>query len=259
MLTLTTQGAVATLTLNRPDKHNAFDDALIAQLTQTFQDVAQRDDIRVLVLTGAGASFCAGADLAWMKKMRDFSEAENRADATQLSNMLQALDTLPQVTIARVNGQAFGGALGLIACCDLAVAVENARFCFSEVKLGIAPATIAPYVVRAIGVKNARRYCLTAERFNAASAQQIGLVNEVCPTDALDTQVQTWLNALLHNGPHAMRATKALLRDIANPSHASDITQQTIALIARLRVSAEGQEGLGAFFEGRPPAWSAGN
>lgn len=245
---------VATLTLNRPDVHNAFDDGVINALIDAMAELRERDDVRVLVLSAAGKSFSAGADLGWMKRMASYSEADNLADAKQLAILMADLYSFPCPTLAVVQGAAFGGALGLISCCDIAIATDNASFCLSEVKLGLAPAVISPYVIQAIGPRAASRYFLTAERFNAATARDLGLVHEVATSEALSGVAEQLLTTLLANGPHALRATKKLIQTV-RPASGEELFAYTTELIAKLRVSAEGQDGLSAFFDRRPPAW----
>ncbi len=255
ILTLTTDDrGVATLKLNRPEVHNAFNAELIAELTDAFDQVSEQ--ARVLVLTGQGHSFSAGADLNWMRAMAEASESENHKDAERLANMLRKLDQLPCPTIARINGHAFGGGVGLIACCDLAVAMESAKFGLTEVRLGLAPATIAPFVVPKIGVKHARRFMLTGERMNVDTAIRIGLVSAAMPAAHLDGHVNDLVDLLLAGGPHAQAHVKELIRTIT--VHAGDPTEldrRTSEMIATLRVSREGQEGLNAFLEKRKPSW----
>lgn len=246
---------VATVTLNNPDKHNAFDDHMIADLTRTFTEIAGRDDIRCLVLASQGKSFSAGADLGWMKRMASYTFEQNLADANALANMLKALNFLPQPTIARIQGAAFGGAVGLASCCDIVIASTNASFCLSEVKLGLIPATISPYVVNAIGLKASRRYFLTAERFAADKAMQLGLVDEVVAIEALDTMVRQMIDTLLANGPVAVQQAKKLALDVAGQTIDQTLLTDTSERIAAIRVSDEGQEGLNAFFDKRKPAW----
>ncbi len=246
---------VATVTLNNSDKHNAFDDEIIAELKRLFTEIAQRDDIKVMVLASTGKSFSAGADLGWMKRMASYSYEDNLNDANLLAEMLYALNFLPQPTIAKIQGAAFGGAVGLASCCDIVIASNKASFCLSEVKLGLIPATISPYVVNAIGLKACRRYFQTAERFFADKAQQLGLVDEVVEPDALDHSVSTMINTLLSNGPKAVQAAKQLVFDVAYQKIDKTLLTDTSERIARLRVSAEGQEGLSAFFEKRSPVW----
>ncbi len=256
LTTITDDLGVTTLTLNRPAVHNAFNAELIAALSAAFERVSA-DGSRALILTGAGQSFSAGADLNWMQAMAEASEADNRADARRLAAMLRQLDQLPCPTVARVNGPAFGGGVGLIACCDLAVAVESARFGLTEVRLGLAPATIAPFVIGRIGSSAARRYILTGERFSAAEGERIGLVNQVVCTEALDQSVSEMIDALLAGGPHAQRHIKDLIARIGEHQGSTDeLDQQTAEMIAALRVSREGQEGLHAFLEKRPPSWT---
>lgn len=246
---------VATVTLNRPEIHNAFDDDLIRQLGETFDQLARSGAIRALVLTSNGKNFSAGADLNWMKRMADYSEEENRTDAATLAAMLYKLDSFPAPTIARVQGAAFGGAVGLVSCCDIAIATERASFCLSEVKIGLLPATISPYIINAIGTRQARRYFVTAERFSAQRAQEIGLVSEVVPEAELDLTVQKLVNSITNNGPNAVAMSKQLAMSMSNRVINEELQGQTSALIAAVRVSPEGQEGLSAFLEKRAPSW----
>jgi len=246
---------IATVTLNNPDKHNAFDDGVITELTQVFNDIAQDQDIKVMILASTGKSFSAGADLGWMKRMASYSYEENLNDANALAAMLKALNFLPQPTIAKVQGAAFGGAVGLASCCDIVIASNKASFCLSEVKLGLIPATISPYVVNAIGQKASRRYFQTAERFFADKAQQLGLVDEVVELTDLDKSVEDMVNTLLSNGPEAVRQAKQLALDVAFQDINDELLQITSERIAAIRVSSEGQEGLSAFFEKRSPKW----
>lgn len=246
---------VATVTLNNPDKHNAFDDNIIAQLTQIFMEIAERDNIRVMILASTGKSFSAGADLGWMKRMASYSYKENLSDANALAKMLKALNFLPQTTIAQIQGAAFGGAVGLASCCDIVIASNKASFCLSEVKLGLIPATISPYVVNAIGQKASRRYFQTAERFFADKAQQLGLVDEIVNLEELESTVIDMVNIILKNGPHAVREAKQIALDVAYREIDEDLLINTSERIAAIRVSEEGQEGLTAFFEKRPASW----
>lgn len=256
ILTDIDERGVATITLNRPERHNAFSDAVIAELTETFAAVAVDPRSRVMVLTGAGKSFSAGADLNWMRKFVDYSVEENMADARKLSAMLEALNTISLPTIACVNGPAFGGGVGLVACCDMAITVEAAQFSLSEVKLGLTPATISPYVVAAMGARQARRYFLTAERFDAYAAQAMGLVHEVVPdADDMAGMRDDLINAILGNGPQAVAAAKDLIRAVAGKPVDDALQNETARRIAERRVSAEGQEGLAAFFDKRKPNW----
>ena len=246
---------VATVTLNQPEKHNAFDDVIIAELTNTFTQINANDKVKLMVLAAKGKNFSAGGDLNWMKRMVDFSYEENLADAKKLAVMLQTLNSLSVPTIARVQGAAYGGAVGLVSCCDMAVAADKASFCLSEVKVGIAPATISPYVIAAIGSRAARRYFLTAERFSANTAQALGLVSEVTQVEELDAELEKLITALLANSPNAIRASKQLINDVEHRSIDDQLMSHTSDVIARLRVSEQGQEGLNAFFEKRSPSW----
>jgi len=246
---------IATVTLNNPDKHNAFDDVIIKQLTTIFQKIALRDDIRVMVLAANGKSFSAGADLSWMKRMASYSYEDNLKDANALAQMLKALNFLPQTTIARIQGAAFGGAVGLASCCDIVIASTKASFCLSEVKLGLIPATISPYVVNAIGLKACRRYFQSAERFFSDKAIQLGLVDEVVEPETLTAEIEKMVTTLLNNSPQAMRQAKQLAFDVAYKNIDDNLLKETSERIALIRVSDEGQEGLSAFFEKRSASW----
>jgi methylglutaconyl-CoA hydratase len=246
---------VARITLNRPDRHNAFDDALIAELTAELERLDDDPAVRVVVLTGAGASWSAGADLNWMKKMAGYGRAENLADATALAAMFKTLHRLSKPTIARVHGAAFGGGVGLVACCDIAFAAHDTAFSLSEAKLGLIPATVGPYVVEAIGVRQARRYFLSSERFSAAEAFRIGLVHDISPIDELDGKVNELLGALLVAGPQAQVEAKALIRAVGHRPIDNEMIADTADRIARVRGSAEGKEGVSAFLEKRSPSW----
>lgn len=246
---------VATLTLNRPKKHNAFDDSLIAALTNALTALGPNDAVRVVVLAAEGKSFSAGADLNWMRRTADFSHAENYRDALALAELMHTLDTLPQPTIARVQGAAIGGGVGLVACCDLAVAADKAVFAFSEARLGLIPAVIGPYAVRAIGERQARRYFVTAERFDARQAQRLGLVHEVVPAAELGGRVDELVDTLLANGPQAMRAAKRLACDLSAARIDRVMLEDTARRIADIRASDEGRDGVGAFLEKRGPKW----
>jgi methylglutaconyl-CoA hydratase len=248
---------VLTLTLNRPEVHNAFDEELIACLSDTLERVARDPQVRVVVLTGAGDSFSAGADLNWMRDMARAGAKQNEHDALLLARLLRVLNYLPQPTVARVNGAAMGGGLGLVACCDVAVASHTARFALSESHLGLAPAVISPYVFRRIGEGQARRYFLTGERFDAAHALTIGLVHETAPPEQLDATTTRLASQLLKGGPQALIKCKKLVFHAAghNPDRQLELDQATARLIAQLRVSGEGQEGMAAFLERRTPSW----
>ncbi len=249
------EGGVARMILSRPEKHNAFDDAVIAAFTEALESVATDPAVRVVVIAGEGKSFSAGADLDWMRRMADYGEADNLADARALAVMLRTLNELPKPTIARVQGATFGGGVGLVACCDIAVASKAAIFCLSEARLGLTPSTISPYVVAAMGANNARRYFLTAERFDAAAAERIGLVHVVAAPERLDHTVDDLVAALLQNGPLAIAECKQLIRRVASGPVDAAMIEDTAQHIARVRASAEGKEGVRAFLEKRPPAW----
>lgn len=246
---------VVRLTLNRPEIRNAFDGVLISDLTLCLDALAADKEIRALVLTGAGAAFSAGAELNWMRASGEQGDHENFQDALRLAGVMRRLDTMPMPTIARVNGAAMGGGVGLTACCDMAVAADGALFALSEVKLGIIPGAISPYVLRAIGPRNARRYFLTGERFDAATAYRIGLVHEVAAADALDATVDALLAELLSAGPTAVRAAKDLIHHVATKEIDDLLTRDTAQRIAHQRVTAEAKDGLSAFLEKRKPGW----
>ena len=246
---------VATVTLNRPEKHNAFDDALIAELTHLFKQIGEDKNVRAMVLQANGQSFCAGADAGWMKRMADYSFDENVADAKKLADMLWHLNYMPKPTIARVQGATYGGAVGLVACCDMAVASKLSKFCLSEVRLGLIPATISPYVISAMGERVARRYFMTAEVFSARRARRLGLVGETVTEEELDTTIEDLLNNILRNGPQAVSAAKQLIFDVKNQPGEEEVIEKTCLRIATVRVSDEGQEGLSAFLEKRKPNW----
>ena len=256
-LQILADGPVRRLRLDRAELHNAFDAGLIATLTAALAEAGADPDVRVVVLEGAGASFSAGADLNWMRGMAAASEAENRADSLALARLMRTLDELPKPTIARVHGAAFGGGVGLVACCDIAIGVPEAKFGLTESKLGLLPAVISPYVIAAIGTRNARRYFATAEIFDAAEALRIGLLHQVVPIDQLDAAMQKQVALLLKAGPIASASAKRLVRDVAAHADGAKHDADNAALIARLRVSPEGQEGLAAFLDKRPPAWTA--
>ena len=252
---VTKRNGIAVVTLNRPEVHNAFNEVLIAELTAACGDLAADADVRVVVLTGSGPSFCAGADLNWMKKMAGFSRKQNAADAAALAEMLRALNELPKPTVARVHGNVFGGGVGLVACCDIAIAAAEATFSLSEGRLGLIPATISPYVVEAIGARQARRYFLTAERFEGAEAYRIGLVHDLVPIAQLDDRINETLGPLLMAGPAAQRECKALIRAVAHKPIDAGVIADTVQRIADVRASPEGKEGVGAFLGKREPSW----
>ncbi|HSR64042.1 MAG TPA: enoyl-CoA hydratase-related protein [Xanthomonadaceae bacterium] len=251
------EAGIARLRLNRPALHNAFDAALIAMLTDALARVGADPGVRAVVLEGEGASFSAGADLNWMRGMASASEADNRDDALALARLMRALDELPRPTIARVHGAAFGGGVGLVACCDIAIGAPEAKFGLTESRLGLLPAVISPYVISAIGARQARRWFATAEIFDAREAHRIGLLHEVVEAEALDRAVQRQLDLLRKAGPRAAAAAKALVRRVAAGGGGAAVDAANADLIAALRVSAEGQEGLSAFLDKRRPAWSA--
>ncbi len=252
------EAGVARLTLNRPEVHNAFNDDLIAELTAALVRLEQDPAVRAVVLAAAGKSFSAGADLNWMKRMAGYSEEENRADARGLAGLMRSLNELAKPTVALVQGAAYGGGVGLVACCDIAIAATRASFCLSEVKLGLIPAVISPYVIAAIGERAARRYFVTAERFDAETALRLGLVQEVVAPEALEAAGRQVLDALLAGGPAAQAAAKRLVRDMAGRPIDDALVEETAKRIAEIRAGAEAKEGVSAFLEKRPPAWQGG-
>lgn len=249
-----TRDHVRFITLNRPERHNAFDDAVIQELTAAFETTATESRLRAVVLDSLGRSFSAGADINWMRRMADYDRDRNLSDARALARLMQVIDTCPHPVIGVVQGPAYGGGVGLAACCDLVVAASEAVFCLSEVKIGIIPAVISPYVVRSIGVPAARRYFLTAEVISAAVAREIGLVQEVVPAEGLEATRDCWLAALKTNSPHAVTSAKGLVAHLA-PIDAAMI-EWTAERIADLRASDQGREGLKAFLERRKPSWA---
>ena len=253
-VTYSHQGKVATVTLRRPEVHNAFNAQLVKELTMACTELSANEQLHAVVLTGDGPSFSAGADLRGMKAATDLSEEDNLNDALRLADLLYTINTLPCAVVGRINGTAIGGGVGLVAVCDIVIAAENARFAFSEVKLGIAPAVISPYVVRKIGEGNTRVLFLTGERFSAARAREVGLVHSVMPLESLDDAVQKTLSELLTSGPQAIRACKTLALNVGSMDYQTG-RRYTAETIARLRVGTEGQEGLRAFLEKRTPGW----
>ncbi|MEW6687550.1 MAG: enoyl-CoA hydratase/isomerase family protein [Pseudomonadota bacterium] len=247
------RNGVATVTLNRPEVRNAFDDELISALTLAMGELERDSSVRVVVLAGAGSAFCAGADLNWMKRMAGYDTEQNVADARALADMLAALDRLPQPTIARVHGPAFAGGTGLVSACDIALGTPEAKFCFSEAKLGLTPATISPYVIRAIGERAARRYFLSAEVFDAEEALRIGLLSHLVPAAELDSALEALLGHLLAGAAHGR--IKDLIRDVAHRPIDAALRAETARRIADARASAEGKEGVASFLEKRKPAW----
>ena len=249
-------GPIATVTLDRPEVRNAFDAATINALHAAFTALGGETQVRVIVLAAQGPAFCAGADLRYMQQLAGFTDAQNRDDAMQLARMLRAVAECPKPVIARVQGDAFAGGLGLVAACDLAVAVRGARFCLSEVKLGLIPATIMPHVLRAIGERAAQRYTLTAEVFDAERAVAIGLLHAVAAdAAALDAQVAAWTQALLAASPQALAAAKRLLADVAHRPLSEALLADTAERIAEARASSDGREGIAAFLAKRQPNW----
>lgn len=256
-LKLNINHGIGVIALNRPELHNAFNETLIEDLTEALMSLETRAEVRAVVLMGEGKSFCAGADLNWMRKMAGYSYEENYADAMGLANMLATLNRLKKPTIARVHGPAFGGGVGLVACCDIAIASTDASFALTETKLGIIPATISPYVIEAIGARQARRYFLTAERLSAAEAFRIGLVHDLVPPERLDERVIEIYARVHECGPTAQAAAKDLIRAVAHRQVRDDLITDTARRIADQRASDEGREGVGAFLAKRKPGWAA--
>jgi methylglutaconyl-CoA hydratase len=254
-LLLAVHGAVATVTLNRPEVRNAFNDEVITELTAVFLELGKREEIRCIVLAASGTAFCAGADLNWMKRMAGYTRVQNLEDARALAQMLRVIYACPKPTIAKVQGDAYAGGTGIVAVCDIAVASDAAQFCLSEVKLGLIPATISPYVIRAMGARAAHRYFLTAERFNAAEALRIGFVHEVVKADLLDAKVAEIAQSLVQAGPAAVKACKALVQDVAGHDISTLLIERTVQGIADIRVSDEGREGIQSFLGKRKPSW----
>jgi methylglutaconyl-CoA hydratase len=257
MLLVDRKDGVARVTLNRPEVRNAFDDALISRLTAAFSELDEDAGVRAVVLAGNGPAFCAGADLNWMKRMAGYGYEQNLADAQALAGMLAALDRMSKPTLARVHGPAFAGGTGLVAACDIAVGTPEAKFCFSEAKLGLSPATISPHVMRAIGERAARRYFLTAEVFDAAEAERIGLLTFCVQPEALDRTIDELLQHLLAGGPQAHRRIKELVRAVTGRPVDDALAADTAKRIAEIRVSPEGKEGIASFLEKRKPSWTA--
>ena len=254
-LIVETAGPVARITLNRPDTRNAFDEVVIAELARAFEQVGAMSAVRAVVLAANGPAFCAGANLNWMRRAADFTREQNLQDAGGLAAMLRAIHDCPKPVIARVQGDTYAGGMGLVAACDIAVAAEGAGFCLSEVKIGLIPATISPYVIRAMGERAAQRYFLTAERFSAAEALRIGFVHEMAAPDALDARVDAILKNLLAASPAAVRACKRLVADVAGREIDDALIAQTVETIADIRASDEGREGVRSFLEKRKPNW----
>lgn len=260
-IALAVHDRIARITLTRSEVRNAFNDEVIQQLKAAFEALGRRDDVRAVVLAAEGPAFCAGADLNWMRRMADYTREENLADAGQLAAMLQAIYECPKPTIAAIQGDVFAGGMGLVAACDMAVSVRSATFCLSEVKLGLIPATISPYVIRAMGARAAHRYFLTAERFSAEEAHRIGFVHELVDASddgaALDAKVGELAQALAGAGPAAVKACKRLVQDVAGRDIDAALIAATVESIADIRASDEGREGVQSFLQKRKPSWLA--
>lgn len=250
-----TRDGVRWLWLNRPELGNAFDDRVIKQLSDHLVQAVRANDVRMIVLGGRGKHFSTGADFNWMQRMVDLSFEENIEDALQLARLMRQINDCPKPTIAAVNGAAYGGALGLICACDIAIAASNTTFCLSEVKLGLIPAVISPFVINAMGRRNAMRYMLTAEVFNAPTAREMGVAHEIVEPESLYATVESWAATLAKNGPRALGEVKKLVRDVHGRRIDDELSELTAERIARIRVSPEGQEGLRAFLGKRPPLW----
>ena len=257
-LSIRYEGHRATITLTQPEIRNAFSDEVIAEITAAFVEVGARQDVRAVVLAAEGPAFCAGANLNWMRRMADYTRDENLRDADKLAQMLRVIYTCPKPTVARVQGDVYAGGMGLVACCDMAVAVDTAGFCLSEVKIGLIPATISPYVIRAMGARAVHRYFLTAERFDAAEALRIGFVHEVVGAGQLDAKVDELVKALTAASPNALRACKQLVHDVAGQGIDDALIASTVDGIADIRASEEGREGVQSFLQKRKPSWLNG-
>ena len=256
-LSITQTGAVARITLTQPEVRNAFSDEVIAEITAAFTEVGARPDVRVVVLAAEGPAFCAGANLNWMRRMADYTRDENIADAGKLAEMLRVIYACPKPTVARVQGDVYAGGMGLVAACDMAVSVDTAGYCLSEVKLGLIPATISPYVIRAMGARAAHRYFLTAERFDAAEALRTGFVHAVVAPDQLDAKVDELARAITVASPDAVRACKKLVQDVAERDINAQLIAATVEGIADIRASEQGREGVQSFLQKRKPGWLA--
>ena len=256
-LTLAVNDRISRIKLTRPEVRNAFNDEVIQQLKTAFESVGANSDVRAVVLAAEGPAFCAGADLNWMRRMADYTRDENLADAGQLAAMLKAIYECPKPTIAAVQGDVFAGGMGLVAACDMAVSVRTATYCLSEVKLGLIPATISPYVIRAMGARAAHRYFLTAERFSAQEAHRIGFVHELVDADTLEAKVNELAQALVSASPAAVRACKKLVQDVAQREIDAALIASTVEGIADIRASDEGREGVASFLQKRKPSWLA--
>ena len=254
-LTIAVADKVATVTLNRAELRNAFNEQAIAELALAFDELGRNELVRAVVLAANGPAFCAGADLNWMKKMAGYSQDENLADASRLADMLRTIYLCPKPTVAKVQGDCYAGGMGLVAASDIVVAAVGVNFCLSEVKLGLIPATISPYVIKAMGEQAARRYFLTAERFDAAAALRLGFAHEVVAPEDLDTTVAAIVKALVSNSPHAVCAAKKLVREVVDQPVTDALLQDTAERIAAIRASTEGREGVASFLEKRKPSW----
>jgi len=254
-LTITVADKLATVTLNRPELRNAFNESAIAELALAFDELGRNELVRAIVLAANGPAFCAGADLNWMKKMAGYSHAENAADAARLANMLRTIYLCPKPVVAKVQGDCYAGGMGLVAACDIVVAAVGVNFCLSEVKLGLIPATISPYVIKAMGEQAARRYFLTAERFDASAAQRMGFAHDVVAPEALDATVAALVKALVSNSPNAVVEAKKLVREVVDLPVTDALLSDTAERIAAIRASSEGREGVASFLEKRKPAW----
>ncbi len=254
-LSVAIAGKVATVTLNRPDVRNAFNEFTIAELSLAFNELGRNDGVRAIVLAANGPAFCAGADLNWMKKMAGYSHSENAEDAEKLADMLRTIYLCPKPVVAKVQGDCYAGGMGLVAACDIAVSSSGACFCLSEVKLGLIPATISPYVIKSMGENAARRYFLTAEKFSAQEAHRIGFVHDIVSADMLDAHVDTIVKALVTSSPNAVREAKVLVREITGKTVDSALMVDTAERIANIRASEEGREGVASFLEKRKPSW----
>ena len=252
---ITMHERVATVTLDRPDVRNAFNDATIAELALAFDELGRDEDVRAIILAANGPAFCAGGDLNWMKAMAGYSDDENYDDAVKLADMLRTIYLCPKPVIAKIQGDCYAGGMGLVAACDIAVAVDGANFCLSEVKLGLIPATISPYVIKAMGENAARRYFLTAERFTATEAHRIGFIHELCSAAELDARVAAVVKALVANSPNAVHQAKLLVREVAGKTVDQELVTDTARRIAAIRASEEGREGVASFLEKRKPSW----
>ena len=254
-LTIAIADKVATVTLNRPDLRNAFNEQAIAELALAFDELGRNELVRAIVLAANGPAFCAGADLNWMKKMAGYSHDENLADASRLADMLRTIYLCPKPTVAKVQGDCYAGGMGLVAACDIVVAADTVNFCLSEVKLGLIPATISPYVIKAMGEQAARRYFITAERFDAAAALRMGFAHEVVAAENLDTTVAGLVKALVSNSPNAVVEAKKLVREVVGAPVTDALLLDTAQRIAAIRASSEGREGVASFLEKRKPNW----